>query len=148
MLGLQGAHVRAMTDDVAERLSALWGGPSAPWARWSRTLGGIGPCRSASARWTRAHPCDRQAVTKPIGEMDAVSEDLLIEQLRDLKQFQSIRAHLETVGGTHHCRTAAETESRRAAAMTASREASQATESAWRLDAALVGFSRIRSRIA
>ncbi|MFF2386270.1 hypothetical protein [Streptomyces sp. NPDC058108] len=33
MLGLQCAHVRVMTDDVAERLAALWGG----------SLGTLGP---------------------------------------------------------------------------------------------------------
>jgi starvation-inducible DNA-binding protein len=44
---------------------------------------------------------DLRAAVKTVGEIDPATEDLLIEQLRDLEQFQwFVRAHLETAGGT------------------------------------------------
>lgn len=43
---------------------------------------------------------DLRAAIKTVGDIDPVTEDLLIEQLRDLEQFQwFVRAHLETAGG-------------------------------------------------
>ncbi|MGW6776297.1 hypothetical protein ACWGBX_38590, partial [Streptomyces sp. NPDC055037] len=44
---------------------------------------------------------DLRAAIKTVGDIDPATEDLLIEQLRDLKKFQwFVRAHLETAGGT------------------------------------------------
>jgi starvation-inducible DNA-binding protein len=42
-----------------------------------------------------------RAAIKEAGDIDPATEDLLIEQLRDLEQFQwFVRAHLETAGGS------------------------------------------------
>ncbi|RII17899.1 DNA protection during starvation protein [Streptomyces sp. YIM 130001] len=98
MLDPQVDRVRDMADDVAERVAALGGvAQGTPGAlieerTWKEYSVGI--------VYTGVLEALRSTI-KTVGDIDAATEDLLIEQLRDLEPFQwSVRTHLETAGGT------------------------------------------------
>ncbi|MCK1823383.1 DNA starvation/stationary phase protection protein [Streptomyces sp. XM83C] len=110
MIDPQVDRVREMADDVAERIAALGGvaqgTPGAlveerTWDDYSvgradalAHLGGLDVVYTGVIE-------DIRAAIKEAGDLDPATEDLLIEQLRDLEQFQwFVRAHLETAGGT------------------------------------------------
>ena len=110
MLDPQVDRVRAMADDVAERLAALggvaYGTPGVlveqrSWKDYSvGRADAIAHLGALDVVYTGLIE-DLRADVRKAGETDPATEDLLIEQLRDLEQFQwFVRAHLETAGGT------------------------------------------------
>lgn len=110
MLDPQVEQVRAMADDVAERIAALGGvalgTPGAlvserTWKDYSiGRQDAIAHLGALNLVYTGVLEDVRKAV-EATGEIDPATEDLLIGQLRDLEQFQwFVRAHLETTGGT------------------------------------------------
>lgn len=110
MLDPQVDRVRGMADDVAERLAALGGvahgTPGAlvaerTWQDYSvGRADAIAHLGALDLVYTGVLE-DLRAAVKTVGELDPATEDLLIEQLRGLEQFQwFVRAHLETAGGT------------------------------------------------
>ncbi|MEU6534318.1 DNA starvation/stationary phase protection protein Dps [Streptomyces sp. NPDC047000] len=109
MIDPQVDRVREMADDVAERIAALGGvAPGTPgtlvaertWDDYS--LGradAIAHLGALDLVYTGVIE-DIRASIKEAGDLDPATEDLLIEQLRDLEQFQwFVRAHLESAGG-------------------------------------------------
>lgn len=110
MLDPQVDRVRAMADDVAERMATLGGvahgTPGAlvaerSWQDYSvGRADAIAHLGALDLVYTGVIG-DLRAAVKEVGAVDAATEDLLIGQLRDLEQFQwFVRAHLETSGGT------------------------------------------------
>ncbi|MFF6959713.1 DNA starvation/stationary phase protection protein Dps [Streptomyces sp. NPDC008317] len=110
MLDPQVEQVRAMADDVAERIAALGGvALGTPGALVSeRTWNDYSIGRQDAIAHLGALNLVYNGVVEDVrkaievaGEIDPATEDLLIGQLRDLEQFQwFVRAHLETTGGT------------------------------------------------
>jgi starvation-inducible DNA-binding protein len=110
MLDPQVDRVRDMADDVAERMAALGGvaqgTPGAlvdgrSWEDYSvGRAAAIAHLGALDLVYTGVIESVRKAISE-VGPIDAATEDLLIEQLRDLEQFQwFVRAHLETAGGS------------------------------------------------
>ncbi|MGV9994873.1 DNA starvation/stationary phase protection protein Dps [Streptomyces sp. NPDC003374] len=110
MVDPQVDRVREMADDVAERIAALGGvaqgTPGAlvaerTWEDYSiGRADAIAHLGALDLVYTGVIKDVREAV-KEAGEVDPSTEDLLIEQLRDLEQFQwFVRAHLENAGGS------------------------------------------------
>src|SRR5690242_8286218 len=110
MLDPQVDRVRDMADDTAERISALGGVPQGTpgalvaersWDDYSvGRADAIAHLGALDLVYTGIVE-DHRAVVAEVGKLDPVSEDLLIEQLRSLEQFQwFVRAHLESSGGT------------------------------------------------
>ncbi|MGC0334325.1 starvation-inducible DNA-binding protein [Streptomyces sp. SAI-170] len=110
MIDPQVDRVREMADDVAERIAALGGvaqgTPGAlvgerTWDDYSiGRADAIAHLGALDLVYTGVIESVRAAI-KEAGEVDPATEDLLIEQLRDLEQFQwFVRAHLESSGGT------------------------------------------------
>ncbi|MFF3615116.1 Dps family protein [Streptomyces sp. NPDC002580] len=110
MLDPQVDRVRDMADDTAERISALGGVPHGTpgalvaersWDDYSvGRADAIAHLGALDLVYTGIVE-DHRAVVAEIGKLDPVTEDLLIEQLRSLEQFQwFVRAHLESSGGT------------------------------------------------
>lgn len=109
MLDPQVEAVSEMTDTLAERIATLGGVPvgtaGAVAARrsWSDySLGkatAIEHLGALDVVYTGINSSHRDAISK-LGELDPVSEDMLISQLADLEQFQwFVRAHLESSSG-------------------------------------------------
>ncbi|MET9506374.1 DNA starvation/stationary phase protection protein [Streptomyces sp. NPDC006622] len=110
MIDPQVDRVRDMADDVAERIAALGGvaqgtpGALVEERKWQDYSIGrdsaIAHLGALDVVYTGLIEGVRGAV-KEVGDLDPATEDLLIEQLRDLEQFQwFVRAHLETANGT------------------------------------------------
>ncbi|MFH0520032.1 Dps family protein [Streptomyces sp. M41] len=110
MIDPQVDRVRDMADDVAERIAALGGvahgtpGTLVKERTWDDYSIGredaIAHLGALDIVYTGLIE-DVRAAIKVVGEIDPATEDLLIEQLRDLEQFQwFVRAHLESAGGT------------------------------------------------
>ncbi|WP_424568176.1 Dps family protein [Streptomyces sp. CH-036] len=110
MLDPQTASVRDMADAAAERISALGGEPNGTpgalvrertWDDYSvGRADAIAHLGALDLVYTGIIEDHRDAVEKA-GEIDPVTEDLLIEHLRGLEQFQwFVRAHLESSSGT------------------------------------------------
>ncbi|MGW0966539.1 DNA starvation/stationary phase protection protein Dps [Streptomyces sp. NPDC002516] len=110
MLDPQVDRVRDMADDAAERLAALGGvahgtpGVLVEERSWNDYSVGradaIAHLGALNLVYTGVIE-DLRAAIKTVGDIDPATEDLLIEQLRDLEQFQwFVRAHLETASGT------------------------------------------------
>ncbi|MFH9656913.1 Dps family protein [Streptomyces sp. NPDC017248] len=109
MLDPQVDRVRDMADDVAERIAALGGvahgtpGTLVAERTWDDYSIGradaIAHLGALDVVYTGLIE-DLRAAVKTAGDIDPATEDLLIEQLRDLEQFQwFVRAHLENAGG-------------------------------------------------
>ncbi|MEU5183101.1 DNA starvation/stationary phase protection protein [Streptomyces longwoodensis] len=109
MIDPQVDRVRDMADDVAERIAALGGvaqgtpGSLVKERTWDDYSIGredaIAHLGALDVVYTGLLE-DLRAAVKTVGEIDPATEDLLIEQLRDLEQFQwFVRAHLENAGG-------------------------------------------------
>ncbi|MFQ3563011.1 DNA starvation/stationary phase protection protein Dps [Streptomyces gramineus] len=110
MIDPQVDRVRDMADDVAERIAALGGiaqgTPGAlvaerTWDDYSiGRADAIAHLGALELVYTGVIEAVRAAI-KEAGDIDTATEDLLIEQLRDLEQFQwFVRAHLESSGGS------------------------------------------------
>ncbi|AWT47193.1 MULTISPECIES: DNA starvation/stationary phase protection protein Dps [Streptomyces] len=109
MIDPQVDRVRDMADDVAERIAALGGvAQGTPGALVSeRSWDDYSVGRADALAHLGALDLvytgvieDLRTAIKEAGDVDPATEDLLIEQLRDLEQFQwFVRAHLETAGG-------------------------------------------------
>lgn len=110
MLDPQTAAVRDMADAAAERISALGGAPNGTpgalvrertWDDYSvGRADAIAHLGALDLVYTGIIAGHREAVGKA-GGIDPVTEDLLIEHLRGLEQFQwFVRAHLESSSGT------------------------------------------------
>jgi starvation-inducible DNA-binding protein len=110
MLDPQVDRVRDMADDAAERISALGGVPHGTpgalvaertWDDYSvGRADAIAHLGALDLVYTGIVEEHRAAVAE-VGKIDPVTEDLLIEQLRALEQFQwFVRAHLESSGGS------------------------------------------------
>jgi len=109
MLDPQIEAVREMVDEVAERMATLGvspvGTPGALVKERSWDDYAIG--RASTVEHLAALDLvytgvitDTRDVQEKIGEIDAISEDLLVGHLRQLELFQwFIRAHLENAGG-------------------------------------------------
>ncbi|GAA4729203.1 DNA starvation/stationary phase protection protein [Isoptericola chiayiensis] len=109
MLDPQVDAVRLMADDVAERIATLGGEPlGTPGAlvaqrTWddyhlgrATTIEHLG----ALDEVYRGVISDHRAAADTTAELDDVTNDLLIGNLRELEQFHwFVRAHLETAGG-------------------------------------------------
>ncbi|MCQ4213104.1 Dps family protein [Streptomyces longispororuber] len=109
MIDPQVDRVRDMADDVAERAAALGGisqgTPGAlvaarSWEDYSvGRADALAHLGALDLVYTGIIEDVRKAVDRT-GPIDPATQDLLIEQLRDLEQFQwFVRAHLETAGG-------------------------------------------------
>ncbi|MFD6419597.1 DNA starvation/stationary phase protection protein Dps [Streptomyces sp. NPDC060194] len=109
MLDPQVDRVREMADDVAERIAALGGvalgtpGALVSSRKWEDYSIGradaIAHLGALDVVYTGVVESVRKAI-ETVGEIDPATEDLMIEQLRDLEHFQwFVRAHLETAGG-------------------------------------------------
>lgn len=110
MLDPQVDAVRLMVDQTAERISTLGGSPlgtpgalvaGRSWEDYSLvradTQEHLGALDVVFGGIIESH---RAAVEK-VGDVDPVTEDMLIGQLTQLEKFQwFIRAHLESSGGT------------------------------------------------
>ncbi|MBR7835024.1 DNA starvation/stationary phase protection protein [Actinospica durhamensis] len=113
MLDAHADSVRAMTDEVAERIATLGtvarGTPGALVAErtWEdyrvERADALTHLRALDAVYTRVVDGTR-AATAAVGGIDPVTEDLLIGQLRELERLRwFIRAH---TAGEHHARPA------------------------------------------
>lgn len=126
MIDPQVDRVRDMADDTAERIAALGGvaqgtpGSLVKERTWDDYSIGredaLAHLGALDLVYTGVIEDVRDAI-KVVGEIDPATEDLLIEQLRDLEQFQwFVRAHLENAGGTlTTARAGTETEAAEAA---------------------------------
>ena len=111
MLDPQVDAVRAMVDEIAERIATLAARPSrARPARWSRSAPGT-TTRSAaptplrisvpSTSSTRASSPTTARPPTTTEETDPVTNDMLIGHLHQIELFHwFVRAHLENAGGT------------------------------------------------
>ncbi|GAA2880556.1 DNA starvation/stationary phase protection protein [Streptomyces mexicanus] len=110
MIDPQVDRVRDMADDVAERIAALGGvaqgtpGSLVNERTWDDYSIGradaIAHLGALDVVYTGVIQ-DVRAAIKEVSPIDPATEDLLIEQLRDLEQFQwFVRAHLESAGGS------------------------------------------------
>lgn len=108
MLDPQVDTVRGFADEVAERISTLGGAPSGRsgdlvsdrhWQDYplfkAESTEHLTELDKVYVGVIEDH---RQLISK-VGDLDPITEDLLISQTRELEQFQwFIRAHLERVG--------------------------------------------------
>ncbi|MFF7206539.1 Dps family protein [Streptomyces sp. NPDC008141] len=121
MIDPQVEQVRAMTDDLAERISTLGGEPDGtPGALVdARTWNDYSIGRAEAIEHLGALDLvytsiieDHRAAMQATETSDPVTQDMLIEQLRGLELFQwFVRAHLESSGGrlsTHGATTEAD----------------------------------------
>ncbi|GAA3503825.1 DNA starvation/stationary phase protection protein [Streptomyces prasinosporus] len=109
MLDPQVDKVRAMTDDIAERISTLGGEPNGtPGALVNeRTWDDYSIGRAEAIEHLGALDLvytsvieDHREAMRETETSDPVTQDILIEQLRGLELFQwFVRAHLESSGG-------------------------------------------------
>jgi starvation-inducible DNA-binding protein len=109
MIDPQVDQVRAMTDDLAERISTLGGEPNGTpgalvrdrtWNDYSigraESIAHLGALDLVYTSIIKDHREAMQATETS----DPVTQDMLIEQLRGLELFQwFVRAHLESTGG-------------------------------------------------
>ncbi len=109
MLDPQIDAVREMVDEIAERMATMGVAPvGTPGALVSdRTWDDYAVGRASTVEHLAALDLvytgvitDMREVQEQVGEIDAMAEDLLVGQIRQLELFQwFIRAHLENAGG-------------------------------------------------
>lgn len=102
-------EVRAMVDETAERIATLGlaplGTPGAiiegrTWDDYSLDRGTTNEHLGALDIVYNGLLESHRTALKAVGDIDPISEDLLIGQIKQLELFQwFVRAHLETVGG-------------------------------------------------
>jgi starvation-inducible DNA-binding protein len=109
MLDEQVDAVRLMSDETAERIAALGASPNGlpgdlverrSWDDYSlmraRTLEHLGGLDLVYCGLIESH----RVVMDELGDIEPVSQDMLIDQLRQLEQFHwFVRAHLESSDG-------------------------------------------------
>ena len=110
MLDPQVDDVRAMTDEIAERIATLGGSPvgtmgamvaSRSWEDYSLTRAVTTEHLGALDVVYQGVINDQRAAIQQAGEVDPVSEDMLIGQAAKLELFHwFVRAHLESSSGT------------------------------------------------
>ncbi|GAA2173305.1 DNA starvation/stationary phase protection protein [Agrococcus versicolor] len=110
MLDPQIELVRGWVDDLAERIATLGLAPNGlPGAlvdarSWNDYSVHRAPTQAHIAALNLVYDgviADYRAVQERLGEIDPISEDIAIEQIRGLEQFQwFLRAHLEDASGT------------------------------------------------
>lgn len=109
MLDPQVEAVREMVDDTAERMTTLGaeaiGTPKAiterrGWTDYSLGRASAPEHLAALDKVYEGINGDHRAAIAKLGELDPLSEDLLVDQAKQLELFQwFVRAHLETAGG-------------------------------------------------
>jgi starvation-inducible DNA-binding protein len=109
MLDPQVDAVRDMTDTIAERIATLGGVPKGTpkaivegrsWDDYSIGKGLVMDHLKALDAVYDGVNGDHRAAIETVGELDAVSEDMITGQLADLEQFQwFVRAHIESSDG-------------------------------------------------
>ncbi|MGI8614105.1 MAG: Dps family protein [Nocardioidaceae bacterium] len=102
-------EVREMVDETAERMATLGVSPNGTpggivknrsWDDYSLGRATTNEHLGALDRVYDGVVADHRKAQEEVGEIDAVSEDMLIGQLKSLELFQwFVRAHLETVSG-------------------------------------------------
>ncbi len=128
MLDPQVAAVRAMVDELAERIATLGGSPvgTPGYVASHRSWDDYDIGRATTLEHLGALDLvyngvvtDHRAAIEELEEADPVTQDMLIGQSRDLEQFQwFVRAHLEdsrgnlATEGTTHLREAADAAAR------------------------------------
>ena len=110
MLDPQVEEVRAMTDAIAERIATLGGSPQGTpgalvknrsWDDYSLGRAGTAEHLGALDVVYVGVITDQREAIGTIGELDPVTEDLLVSQSGQLELFHwFIRAHLEDSGGS------------------------------------------------
>jgi len=110
MLDPQVELVRGYADEVAERIAAMGGSPDGTtagianvrnWDDYSLGRDTVGAHLAAlDLVYTGVVSSNREGISE-VGDLDPVTEDLLIGQTAELEKFQwFIRAHLESAGGS------------------------------------------------
>ena len=109
MLDPQIDEVREQVDDIAERMATMGVSPNGHTRRlvkgrsWDDYSLGRASARSTSAPSTSSttgSSTDHRKAIELVGDIDPITEDMLIGQARDLEQFHwFIRAHLENAAG-------------------------------------------------
>lgn len=109
MLDPQVESVREMTDTIAERIASLGGVPVGTpgsvterrgWDDYSLGKALVPEHLGALDMVYSGVNADHRKAIAELGDLDPVSEDLLIGQLADLELFQwFVRAHLESASG-------------------------------------------------
>jgi starvation-inducible DNA-binding protein len=109
MLDPQVDAVRQMTDTIAERIATLGGVPVGTpqsiadrrtWSDYSLGKAIVMEHLGALDVVYNGVNSDHRSAISELGDIDPISEDMLIGQLTDLEQFQwFIRAHLESADG-------------------------------------------------
>ncbi|WP_298806265.1 DNA starvation/stationary phase protection protein [uncultured Pseudokineococcus sp.] len=109
MLDPQVDSVREMADSVAERISAMGGSPvgtpghlvaQRSWDDYSIGRAGTIQHLGALDLVYQGVIADYRAAIESVGELDPITEDMLIDHSTDLEQFHwFVRAHLENAGG-------------------------------------------------
>jgi starvation-inducible DNA-binding protein len=109
MLDPQVDSVRAMVDTTAERIATLGASPSGtPGAlvknrTWDDYSLGRDDALAHLAALDVVYDgiiAEHRAAMKELGDLDLASQDMIIEQIRELEKFQwFVRAHIETGSG-------------------------------------------------
>ena len=109
MLDPQVDAVRGMTDTIAERIATLGGVPKGTpsaiidgrsWDDYKLGKGLVMEHLKALDSVYSGVNGDHRAAIEILGDLDAVSEDMITGQLADLEQFQwFVRAHIESGSG-------------------------------------------------
>jgi starvation-inducible DNA-binding protein len=110
MLDPQYAGASTMVDDIAERIATLGSEPigvpghlvaTRTWDDYPHRRAQVPVhLRELDSVYTGVVGDNRQAIEK-LGDLDPMSEDLLVGQTRDLEMYQwFVRAHLESTDGT------------------------------------------------
>ena len=109
MIDPQVELVRGYADEVAERIATLGGSPKGTpgaiiedrtWEDYSLGRDTVPAHLAALDLVYTGVLTDLRKVIEQAGEIDPVTEDLLVSQAGDLEQFQwFVRAHLENSGG-------------------------------------------------
>jgi starvation-inducible DNA-binding protein len=110
MLDPQVASVRGMVDEVAERIATLGGSPvgTPGFVATHRSWDDYSLLRATTLEHLGALDLvydgvvsDHRSAIQEVGDLDPVTEDLLINQSSQLEQYQwFVRAHLEDTSGT------------------------------------------------
>ncbi|MEJ5915061.1 Dps family protein [Pseudokineococcus sp. 1T1Z-3] len=109
MIDPQVDAVREMADSVAERIAAMGGSPvgtpghlvsQRSWEDYSIGRAGTTEHLGALDLVYQGVIADYRAAIESVGEIDPITEDMLIDHSTDLEQFHwFVRAHLENAGG-------------------------------------------------
>lgn len=109
MLDPQVDAVRDMADSVAERIAAMGGSPvgtpghlvaQRTWDDYSIGRAGTIEHLGALDLVYQGVITDYRAAIESVGDLDPITEDMLIDHSTDLEQFHwFVRAHLENAGG-------------------------------------------------